>query len=65
MERQSGRWVRQIEGYTAFLPNDLPPQPGIVFDDMIRNLLSTADRALGRLDGSITALPNPELFVFM
>jgi Fic family protein len=29
------------------------------------NLLSQADRALGRLDGSTDALPNPDLFVFM
>lgn len=29
------------------------------------SLLSKADRALGRLDGSIQTLPNPELFVFM
>ncbi|MBP7982067.1 MAG: Fic family protein, partial [Arenimonas sp.] len=28
-------------------------------------LLSQADRALGRLDGSIHTLPNPDLFVFM
>ena len=28
-------------------------------------LLSQADRALGRLDGSIQTLPNPDLFVFM
>lgn len=28
-------------------------------------LLSRADRALGRLDGSVTTLPNPDLFVFM
>jgi Fic family protein len=28
-------------------------------------LLSKADRALGRLDGSILTLPNPDLFVFM
>ena len=29
------------------------------------SLLSKADRALGRLDGSTDALPNPDLFVFM
>lgn len=29
------------------------------------SLLSQADRALGRLDGSTEALPNPDLFVFM
>ena len=31
----------------------------------IQRLLSEADRALGRLDGSIQTLPNPDLFVFM
>jgi Fic family protein len=31
----------------------------------IQSLLSLADRALGRLDGSIQTLPNPDLFVFM
>ena len=28
-------------------------------------LLSQADRALGRLDGSTETLPNPDLFVYM
>jgi Fic family protein len=31
----------------------------------MQTLLSKADRALGRLDGSIQTLPNPDLFVFM
>ena len=31
----------------------------------MQSLLSAADRALGRLDGSIQTLPNPDLFVFM
>lgn len=31
----------------------------------MQNLLSRADRELGRLDGSILTLPNPDLFVFM
>lgn len=34
-------------------------------DSEMQWLLSEADRALGRLDGSIQTLPNPELFVFM
>jgi Fic family protein len=65
MQRASGRFVRQIEGYTAFLPFDLPPSPPVVIDDEMRSLLSKADRAMGRLDGSVEALPNAELFVFM
>jgi len=31
----------------------------------LASLLSSADRALGRLDGSVLTLPNPDLFVFM
>ncbi|MBW7922264.1 MAG: Fic family protein [Rubellimicrobium sp.] len=65
MARQTGVWRKQIEGYNAFIPFDLPPSPPLEFDDEMRAMLSKADRALGRLDGSIEALPNPEHFVFM
>ena len=65
MKRASGHYIPQLEGYSAFIPTDLPPTPQIDFDDEMRNLLSQADRAVGRLDGSIEALPNAELFVFM
>jgi Fic family protein len=34
-------------------------------DEELLALLSDADRALGRLDGSIQTLPDPDLFVFM
>ena len=52
-------------GYKAFIPNPLPPIPKIDVDDEMLQLLSQTDRALGRLDGSTDALPNPDLFVFM
>jgi Fic family protein len=63
---RSGRYVKQVEGYSAFIPAPLPPDPPIKMDDpeLIR-LLSDADRALGRLDGSTSILPNPDLFVAM
>lgn len=63
--RDAGRYIRQLEEYTAFVPADLPPTPPVVVDDELQILLSKADRALGRLDGSIQALPKAELFVFM
>lgn len=63
--RSTGKKIRQLEGYTAFVPYDLPPEPPVEFDEELQGLLSKADRALGRLDGSIQSLPNPELFVFM
>lgn len=46
-------------------PHSLPPKPDIIIDEEMWNLLSIADRALGRLDGSTEALPNPDLFIFM
>lgn len=64
-EGRSGRYVRQATGYRAFIPAALPPDPPIVIDSEMQQLLSKSDRALGRLDGSIQTLPNPDLFVFM
>jgi Fic family protein len=60
---RAGNYIRQSSGYRAFIPAPLPPQ--INMDIELQELLSKADRALGRLDGSIQTLPNPDLFVFM
>jgi Fic family protein len=62
---RSGRFVKQVEGYTAFIPAPLPPDPPVTMDPELVRLLSDADRALGRLDGVATVLPNPDLFVAM
>ena len=65
VQNRSGRYVNQPTGYRAFIPAELPPIPSVKLDGDIQSLLSRADRALGRLDGSIQTLPNPDLFVFM
>lgn len=62
---RSGRYVAQPTGYRAFIPEPLPPKPPIQVTGELQRLLSEADRALGRLDGSVLTLPNPDLFVFM
>ncbi|MGE0351348.1 Fic family protein [Hydrogenophaga sp.] len=62
---RAGRYIRQSTGYRAFVPAPLPPRPPLNLSGDIAALLSTADRALGRLDGSVLTLPNPDLFVFM
>ena len=62
---RAGRLIRQIEGYKAFIPAPLPPDPPLSFDAEMITLLSRADRALGRLDGITSILPNPDLFVAM
>jgi cell filamentation protein, protein adenylyltransferase len=62
---KTGRYVRQPTGYRAFIPAGLPPRPSLSFDSEMTRLLSDADRALGRLDGVASVLPNPDLFVAM
>jgi Fic family protein len=57
--------VTQTGGYQAFMPAALPPNPPVDISGELQRRLSDADRALGRLDGSIHTLPNPELFVYM
>jgi len=63
--QRTGHYVRQPQGYAAFIPRGLPPSPPIRYDSELLTLLSKADRALGRLDGATELLPNPDLFVFM
>lgn len=62
---RAGRYVRQPQGYRAFIPAPLPPNPPVRVDAQMQVALSQAELALGRLDGSIQTLPDPDLFVFM
>jgi Fic family protein len=62
---RAGSYRAQPTGYRAFIPSPLPPVPPLRTEGDLQSLLSDADRALGRLDGSVQTLPNPDLFVFM
>lgn len=62
---RAGQYVTQPTGYRAFIPAPLPPDPPLNLSGELHTLLSAADRALGRLDGSVLTLPNPDLFVLM
>ena len=62
---RSGQYAKQATGYSAFIPAPLPPAPPIAIDAELTNLLSAADRSLGRLDGVASVIPNPDLFVAM
>jgi Fic family protein len=61
---RTGRYVRQLSGYSAFVPNDLPPDPRVDLGALTQ-VLSDANLAIGRLDGVSRTLPNPDLFVAM
>src|SRR5688572_25030222 len=62
---RAGIYQRQPAGYRAFIPASLPPTPAINLAGELQADLSKADIALGRLDGSVQTLPNPDLFVMM
>lgn len=61
LERRGGA----RDGYSAFIPNPLPPDPPLQLSDELHDLLERANRALGRLDGLATLLPDPTLFLYL
>lgn len=61
---RTGRYVPQPGGYDAFVPEPLPPTD-LRIDAGLQGLLSKADLAVGRLDGSVALVPDPDRFVFM
>ncbi|NEQ70833.1 MAG: Fic family protein [Symploca sp. SIO2D2] len=68
MERGlQGHYVRSIsspEAFLAFVPQPLPPAPPLQLDGNLYDLIERANRALGRLDGITTLLPEPSLFLY-
>ncbi len=52
-------------GFAAFIPRSLPPDPALHLTTELHDLLERANRALGRLDGLCTLLPDPELFLYL
>lgn len=56
-----GRLVRTPEGFQAFVPEPLPPE--LTWTPELVRSLSDADRALGRLAGEGSRLPNPHLLI--
>jgi len=59
---RSGHYERQPTGYRAFIPEPLPPT-GLDLHPELQALVSRADMAIGRLDGTINVIPDPDLFV--
>lgn len=62
---RAGKHISQTAGFSAFIPEPLPPNPSLKMEGELSLLLSQADQAVARLDGVASILPNPNLFVFM
>jgi len=52
------------ETFQAFVPNPLPPEPPIEMAEHDHDLIEKANRALGRLDGVTSLLPDVSLFLY-
>jgi Fic family protein len=52
------------DGYWAFHPRPLPPDPPLRIEVQIQALLDSANQALGRLDGITLLLPDPDQFIY-
>ncbi|HXT01482.1 MAG TPA: Fic family protein [Elusimicrobiota bacterium] len=62
---RAGQWLKQSgpEPFYCFNPAPLPPNPA-VDHTMLHNLSEKANRALGRLDGVVTHLPNTKHLLY-
>jgi Fic family protein len=61
MTEPTGQYVKQPEGYSAFVPDPLPPE--LKWTAQLVRALSDADRAIGRLAGEGRRLPNPHVLM--
>jgi cell filamentation protein, protein adenylyltransferase len=65
LRNRAGRFITQAEGYSAFIPNALPPDPPLALNAALLGLLESAVSELGRLDGVAKVIPDPDFFVGM
>jgi Fic family protein len=64
-DERAGSFITQPEGYVAFIPQPLPPDPQLELDPGLLGLLEEAVGELGRLDGIARVIPDPDFFVSM
>jgi len=66
MKSRSGVFKPQTEGdaqYHSFVPAPLPPIPTIAIDTELSHLLVQASNWIGKLESSVTLIPNIALFI--
>lgn len=61
MKSSSGKVIKSPRGYSAFVPNPLPP--GLNWDNQVVSALSRADFLLGKLAREGNKLSNPHLLI--
>lgn len=61
MAKSAGKPAKQPQGYTAFVPEPLPPR--IAWTDTLVRSMSDADRLIGQLAGQGAQLLNPHVLI--
>lgn len=60
-----GHFLKQPQGYKAFIPEPFPPHEGFNFSKRLIQKASHATLSLGKLDGVTQLLPDVDFFLFM
>lgn len=60
-----GRQIKQVEGYSAFIPERFPPKELLKFPVEIITKAAMAERLIGKLDGITHVLPDADFFLSM
>jgi len=60
-----GKYIKQIEGYKAFIPEKFPPKNLSFQGEKLIQLLSTSSLSLGKLDGLTKLVPDIDFYIFM
>ena len=60
-----GSFVKQPEGYKAFIPGPFPPKTPFAFETLTEQLHAKAAFSLGKLDGITQLLPDLDFLIFM
>lgn len=60
-----GTYIKQSQGFKAFIPEPFPPKQGFEFSKKIIQKANKATLTLGKLDGVTQLLPDVDFFLFM
>jgi Fic family protein len=60
-----GKFVKQSEGFKAFIPEPFPPAELLTFSPEIITKAGVAERMVGKLDGASRNLPDADFFLNM
>ncbi len=60
-----GTYIKQSEGFKAFVPHTFPPKEGFNFPKGLSKKNDKATLALGKLDGISYLIPDIDFFIFM